>query len=163
MNNPATGINEKVQSIEFENEKKILEKFNIHFWCKLTPIENLYKPIIKNDLHLSFTKTSRSWYIILNILGKKEKSASSFYKRTIFLIKLGKECRQRKLKANSIYEHLCQKHNFCIYAKISCLQCHQPLKKPLVVKRCDVPPFIPWPCQSLLELFQRQTPPWPYS
>lgn len=31
MNNPATGINEKVQSIEFENEKKILEKFNIHF------------------------------------------------------------------------------------------------------------------------------------
>ena len=31
VNNPVTGINEKVQNIEFENEKKILEKFKIHF------------------------------------------------------------------------------------------------------------------------------------
>lgn len=69
---------------------------------------------------LSFTKTSRSRYIILTVLGeKREKAASSFYKRTILLIKLDKDCRQRKLKANFISDHLCLKQNFCIHAKMS--------------------------------------------
>lgn len=118
VNNPVTGINEKVsvQNIKFENEKKILEKCIL----KLIPLENPYKPIIKKDLHVSFTKTSRRRYIILTVLGEsREKAASSFYKRTILLIKLDKDCRQRKLKANFISDHLCLKQNFCIHAKTS--------------------------------------------
>lgn len=88
----------------------------MHFNTKLIPLENPYKPINKKDLHVSFTKTSRSRYIILTILGeKREKAASLFYNRTILLIKLDKDCRQRKLKANFISDHLCLKQNFCIH------------------------------------------------
>ena len=130
----------------------------MHFNTKLIPLENPYKPIIKKDLYVSFTKTSRRRYIILTVLGKsRDKAASSFYKRTILLIKLDKDCRQRKLKANFISDHLCLKQNFCIHAKTSsgrkfpALSVTRHWKSPLGIRRCHVPPFIPWPCQSLPE------------
>ena len=48
----------------------------MHFNTKLIPLENPYKPIIKKDLHVSFTKTSRSRYIILTVLGEKREKAA---------------------------------------------------------------------------------------
>ena len=130
----------------------------MHFNTKLIPLENPYKPIIKKDLHVSFTKTSRSRYIILTVLGKKKReSGQLILQENNPLNKTGQRLQAKKIKGQLHLWSFMPKAEFLhpcknvLSREISCPQCHQALKKPLGIRRCHVPPFIPWPCQSLPE------------